>query len=134
MIQILAKGAQQLQNVYTPLPLSAHFVFCLIATLLYLVQFCRKGSYHYLLLMFAVDATICTQFWTSPTAISALGLCEVALLAAAAVLSFRYSKAMKKLNAEKLAEQDSEEKKAKSVQKAESEKDDKLVDNAFDDE
>lgn len=133
-MQILAQEAEKLQNVYTPLPLGVHFVFCVIATLLYLVQFYRKGSYHYLLLMIAVDATIITQFWTSAAAIAALGLCEAALLVAAAVISFRYSRALKKLNAEKLAAQEQEAEKAKSVQKAELEKDSKLVDNAFDDE
>lgn len=130
MAEILTQQAGQLQNVYTPLPLTAHFVFCIIATIVYLVQFYRKGSYHYLLMMAAVDATIITQFRTTPAAIAGLAICEAVLLVCAAVLSFRYNKALKKLH----EKEDCEAKKAEEIEKAQAEKDKKLVDNAFDDE
>lgn len=134
MIQLLTSAASdQLQNVYTPLPLNVHFIFCLIATLLYLLQYYRKGAVHYLVLMAAVDATIVTQFWTTPAAIAVLAVAEVVLLAAYGVMSFRYNKAQKLLNAEKTAQAEQEEKRAAEAEKTQQKKDADIVGNAFDD-
>lgn len=76
-----------MQNVYTPLTMGRHLLFCFAATVIYLVQFYRKGSWHYLLIMAAIDLTFITQtsFGTSKTAINILGLLEALLLIGAFV-------------------------------------------------
>ena len=49
---------EQLQNVYVPLPLKAHVIFCIIATIVYALEIYRKKSPHYVFMMLAVDATL----------------------------------------------------------------------------
>ena len=104
VVEILAAETATLQNVYAPLPFKVHFIFCIIATLLYITQFVRKGSYHYLTLLAAIDLTIVTQFCTKSFFIGMLFGAEVVLLAATAFLSHRFTKAneeKKKAAAEK---------------------------------
>ena len=72
MLELLANNATGMQNVYTPLPFKVHFIFCIIATLLYLVQFYRKRSAYYLLIMAAIDLTFVTQYWSGKPVIYAL--------------------------------------------------------------
>ena len=79
MIETLAAETATLQNVYAPLPFKVHMIFCVIATLLYITQFIRKGSCHYLTLMIAIDLTIVTQFTTKSFVIGMLFGAEVAL-------------------------------------------------------
>ena len=131
-MEILARN--EMQNVYTPLPLNIHFVFCLIATALYLVQFYRKGAWHYILLMFAVDATFITQFWTTHFAISALAVTVAALLIGAAVLSHRYSKALRAVCRKQYEEAEKEAIRAKLMQRMKEEEEKEIVDNAFKDD
>ncbi len=131
--EILAQQTEKLQNVYTPLPLYVHLTFCIIATVLYLVQFYRKKTFHYVFLMIAVDLTFLTQYITSSAFITTLGVLEVGLLIAAGVTSFKYSKEQKRLNAQKIAFAEAEEQKAKEAQKKQEDKNSKFVDNAFDD-
>ena len=59
MLNVLGKNS--IQNVHAPLPLTAHIIFCVIATLLYLVQFKRKKMKYYIYLLAAVDLTLLTQ-------------------------------------------------------------------------
>lgn len=132
ILEILARN--EMQNVYTPLPLNIHFVFCLIATAIYLVQFYRKGAVHYILLMFAVDATFITQFWTTHFAISALAVTEAALLIAAAVLSHRYTKALREVIRQQYEEEKKEAIRAKLMQRMKEEEEKEIVDNAFKDD
>ncbi len=88
----LQESFSKLQNVYAPLPLTAHLVFCALATLLYAVLYNRWGKRHYLIIMIAIDLTLMTQFWTSKVLIYALGICEIALLITAGVLAYRSNK------------------------------------------
>ncbi len=98
MLQILADESATLQNVYAPLPLGIHVVFCIIATAVYAALFARRKTYNYLCLMAAVDLTLMTQFFTDDPVIAALFIIEVGLLAASAIYSFRASR-KKKLEA-----------------------------------
>ena len=93
MIETLAAETATLQNVYAPLPFKVHMIFCVIATLLYITQFIRKGSYHYLTLMIAIDLTIVTQFTTKSFVIGMLFGAEAALLAATALFPIGLLKA-----------------------------------------
>lgn len=89
MATLLAQG---MQNVYTPFPFTMHLIFCIVATLVYGLQFVRKGSKHYLLMLLAVDATFVTQFCTTSIVMTCLFVLEVALLIAAAVCSHKFNK------------------------------------------
>lgn len=130
---LVESDGSKMQNVYTPLSLTAHLIFCLLATALYLTMYYRRGSVHYLLLMFAIDATIITQYWTSSAAITTLGVAEIALIGSAVFFYIRYSKKLKEENAAKEAARKEAEERARAAEKAEAEENEKIVDNAFDD-
>ena len=106
MIETPAAETATLQNVCAPLPFPVHMIFCVIATLLYITQFIRKGSYHYLTIMIAIDLTIVTQFTTKSFVIGMLFGAEVMLLAATAIISHRFAKKQKAL--ENASEKNSE--------------------------
>ena len=114
MINTITMASDQMQNVYTPLPMLPHFVFCLIATIVYFAQYYRRGSLHYLLLLAACDLTFVTQINTAPALMIALFVAEIALLVCAGVISFKNAKKQK-----------SQQKKKKPVVKE---------DDAFDDQ
>ena len=85
----------QMQNVYTPLNFTPHLVFCIIATVVYCAQYYRKRSSHYLLLALAVDGTFLTQMNTDSIFIALLGIFELAMLIAAGVFAYKFSKEQK---------------------------------------
>lgn len=102
MISTMANEmATQLQNVYTPFPLTMHIVFCVIATLVYGLQYISKKSLHYMLLLIACDLTFVTQLNTSKIMITCLFFAELFLLIGAAYFSFRYNKKLKAAAGEK---------------------------------
>lgn len=84
-------------------------------------------------MLVAIDLTIITQFWTDPEYITALGIAEVALLITAAVLSFKFSRAQKKLFAAEIEQEEQEIRGAARAEKEQSRKDKNYVENAFDD-
>ncbi len=138
LIEKLAKD--NMQNVYAPLPLTAHIIFCALATLLYAVLFNRRGKRHYLIVMIAIDMTIMTQFWTDSVVIMALGISEVILLALAIFLGYKENKEEKERDKER--RELAEKKRLEREEKARSEKlfvkqeyiDQNFVDNAFEDD
>lgn len=95
MIEILSQDTTAMQNVYTPLPMNIHLIFCIIATIVYLAQYARKGAVHYLLLMVAVDLTFITQICTANAVIGCLFAAEVVLLICSGVFSYKFSKKQK---------------------------------------
>ena len=94
MVSMLAQSTG-LQNVYAPFPIKFHIVFCIIATVVYALQYTRQKSVHYLLMALAVDATLVTQFCTDSIIITCLFVLEVVLLAASAYFSHKFNKAKK---------------------------------------
>lgn len=135
MTQIFATVTEGLQNVYTPLPLKIHFILCIIATVVYLMQFYRRGSWHYLMLMIAFDLTFITQtsLCRSSSAVGILAIAEAAVLAAAIVLYVSFTRAQKAMKAAENAELDKAEERRKAAEKAQTAEDKKIVDNAFSD-
>ena len=117
MLELLANNATGMQNVYTPLPFKVHFIFCIIATLLYLVQFYRKRSAYYLLIMAAIDLTFVTQYWSGKPVIYALAAAEIVLIAAAVIASVMYNKKVKAENAEEIAQNEKEQEQKKAAEK-----------------
>ena len=133
MLEMLVNNSTNMQNVYTPLPFNFHLCFCLVATLLYLVQFYRKRSVYYLLIMIAVDLTFVTQYWTSKPVICGLAVAEIALIVSAVSASHFHNKKIRAMNAEKNAQIKQELEDKKQAEKSEAENDKKIVDNAFED-
>lgn len=125
--------ANNLQNVYTPLSFNVHFIFCIIATILYLVQYYRKRSLYYLFIMAAIDLTFVTQYSTEKYVIITLFVTEIILLVLAFFFSHRYNKKIKAENAASEAEKAKELSDKKEAEKAFSQQEKKIVDNAFDD-
>ena len=130
---LVESDGSKMQNVYTPLSLGVHFGFCIIATVLYLTMYWRRGSVHYLLLMFGIDATIITQYWTSSAAIATLAVIEIVLIGSAIFFYVKYAKKLKAENAAKQAARKEAEERAKAAEKADAEENAKIVENAFDD-
>lgn len=132
-----------MQNVYTPLTMDKHLLFCFMATVIYLAQFYRKGSWHYLIIMAAVDLTFLTQtsLSSSRSAINALGVVEALLLITAFIF---YLKASKQEKAAQKAAQDGDvgdddkdhddEQRQRLAQKIKETKDKKFIENAFEDD
>jgi len=130
MFQILADTEETIvQNVYTPFSLKVHLIFCILATILYAVQYRRKGSVHYLFLMAAIDATFITQFWTSVIARTLLGITEIVLIG---LTIFYHVKFYKQQKAE-LERKIEERKAALAAEEAAAEADSDIVGSAFDD-
>lgn len=134
MLELFANNPAELQNVYTPLPFNIHFGFCLVATLLYLVQYWRKKSAYYLFIMIAIDLTFITQYFTSKPVIWGLAVAEVVLIVAAVISAYLHNKKVKAENAEKFEAEKQAFENKKEAEKAQHENDKKVVDNAFEDE
>jgi membrane protein implicated in regulation of membrane protease activity len=135
LTNLASETAEGLQNVYTPISLKTHLIFCLFATVLYLTLFYRRGSWHYIFMMAAIDATFATQtsLCSSNTSITVLAVVEVVLLAFAGVFYARYSKEQKKLEAAENETAAQDKARRKSAEKAQKKIDGNPVDNAFDD-
>ena len=135
MFQNLANMVStNMQNVYTPLPFKVHLIFCLLATILYIVQFYRKHSVYYLLIMAAIDLTFITQIWTNKPVIIGLFVAEVILILLAVISSFVHNKKIKAQNSEAIEKKKQELAHKKEIEEQDVENDKKIVDNAFDDE
>ena len=134
MLELFANNPAELQNVYTPLPFNIHFGFCLIATLIYLVQYWRKRSAYYLFVMIAIDLTFVTQYFTSKPVIWVLAIAEVLLIIAAIVSAYLHNKKIKAEKAEEIEAEKQAYENKKEAEKAQTEMDKQVVENAFEDE
>lgn len=92
---ILSTANDSVQNVYIPLPSNLHIGFCVIATIVYILEVYRKRSPHYLLLMLAVDATLLMQVFPNSTMVVVLAVLEVLLLGSAAAFAIIRSRKKK---------------------------------------
>ncbi len=136
MLEIFSSTAEQgMQNVYTPLSLKTHFIFCILATVLYLVQFYRRGSWHYLFIMAAIDLTFATQTSLCQTAhsVTILGFIEIALLICALIFYIMFAKKRKSALASVNEQLDEENRRQREADKKAQSQDRHLVDNAFED-
>ena len=131
----LLSAEEGMQNIYTPLGATAHLVFCIIATIVYLLQFYRRGSWHYILIMLAVDLTFLTQTpaCKGQSGVAVLGILEALVLVGAFIVYLPYGKKLKAEAAAADAETDKANQRQKQAERSEAEKDSKPVDNAFED-
>ncbi|MGN1114220.1 MAG: hypothetical protein ACI4RC_03740 [Oscillospiraceae bacterium] len=134
MFQLLAAANEGLQNVYTPFPMKAHFIICIITTLLYLVLYYRKHCAYYLLIMLGIDLTFITQIWTTAPVIVGLLIVEVAIIVAAFISLSKYNKKTKLKQAEQLKAEKEMQKAQKAAEKAQTAEDKKIIDNAFEED
>ena len=88
-------NSNTVQNVHAPLPLEAHIGFCVIATVVYAIQFARKKINYYLYLLIAINLTLVTQFFEQDYVIGAVAIVEIILLVMAFVSSRKAKKAQK---------------------------------------
>ena len=101
-------ASEGMQNVYAPLPFTAHLVFCALATLLYAILFNRRGKKHYLILMIAIDMTFMTQFWTQEIVVFFIGFCEIVMIIFALGLSWQSAKEDRELERKRRVQADRE--------------------------
>lgn len=85
---LAADTTDQMQNIYIPLPLGMHIGFCIIATIVYILEIYRKKSRHYFFMMLAVDATLLMQVFPNSTMVVILAIIEALLLGAAGVMAY----------------------------------------------
>lgn len=132
---ILASASEGMQNIFTPLTATTHLVFCIIATIVYLLQFYRRGSWHYMLIMLAVDLTFLTQTpaCQNQSSVAVLGVFEALILIAAFIVYLPYGKKLKAQTAAADAETDKENERQKQAEREAAEQDSDPVDSAFED-
>ncbi len=137
MTQILTemKVNEGLQNVFNPLPLKMHIGLCILATILYLIQYYRKGSWHYLLLMIGIDLTYLTQtnLCYKKGFIPILGVAEGLILLGALLTYLSFAKKEKAKHAAAAAAADEADERRKNVEKEQAKLDKNVVDSAFED-
>lgn len=97
--------ALKLQNRFAPLPLEMHIAFCAVATVLFVILFLRHKRMSDLYWLLACDTTLILQFYYDPVTATAVGICEVVLLALIVWEGVKESKVKK---AEKLAKKEAE--------------------------
>ncbi len=88
----MLSSAKTLANA--PMPMLPHFIFCIIATLVFGAQYIRKRSNYYIYLIIAVDLTLITQFFEQDMVIIAAFVGEVILLIMAAVSAITTKRAL----------------------------------------
>lgn len=132
-MEILSAVNQGMQNIYTPFSPGVHLMFCLLATVVYFLLFYRKGSWHYMLLMAAVDLTYATQTSLCRTqqSIMVLAVIEAVLLLAAFIVYIPYAKKQKAAAKAADKETEEQEKRRREAEQAEQQRDSHPVDNAF---
>ncbi len=84
-----------LQSRFAPLPKNMHIVFCIIATVVFLVLYIRKRKIADLLWLFVCDLPLILQFYGDSATAAVVGVCELILLVAIFVFYIQDRKAAK---------------------------------------
>ncbi|MCD7846759.1 MAG: transmembrane domain-containing protein [Oscillospiraceae bacterium] len=74
--------ASTLQSRFAPLPKNMHIIFCIIATVVFLVLYLKKRKIVDLLWLLVCDLPLILQFYGDSTTAAVVGVCEVILLVA----------------------------------------------------
>ncbi|MGN1134016.1 MAG: hypothetical protein ACI4RN_06125, partial [Oscillospiraceae bacterium] len=111
--------------------MKAHFIICIITTLLYLILYYRKRCAYYLLIMLGIDLTFITQIWTATPVIVGLLIAEIAIIIAAFVSLSKYNKKIKAQQADEIQAAKAMQTAQKAAEKAQNAEDKKIIDNAF---
>lgn len=105
-----------------PLGLEKHFAFCLIASLIFLIQFLRTKYWYELLMAITVPLSLLVHVNDSPVWFYGIGIFEAVLLLIALVAyCVQYAKNRAKEKAEKAAKEAQEAAEAEMTEAAETE-------------
>ncbi len=78
---ILAAQMSELRSRFTPLPAKLHIIFCLLATVIFLVHYFRRKKVSSLIWILICDSTVILQFYSDRRTAIAVGICEIVLFA-----------------------------------------------------
>ncbi len=85
-----------LQSRFAPLPKNMHIVFCIIATIVFLLIYIKKRKIVDLLWLFVCDLPLILQFYGDARTAAVVGVCEVVLLVTIFFFWLQERKATKK--------------------------------------
>lgn len=78
---ILAQAAAGLRSRFAPMPTNLHIIFCIAATVIFLLIFLRNKTVSSLIWAMICDATLILQFYDDSSTALAVGICEIFLFA-----------------------------------------------------
>ena len=84
-----------LQSRFAPLPKNMHIVFCIIATVVFLLLYIRKRKIVDFLWLFVCDLPLILQFYGDARTAAVVGVCEVVILVAIFVFWLQERKSAK---------------------------------------
>ncbi len=89
-----------LQSRFAPLPMHLHVIFCVLATVLFVVIYLRTKKLSNIFWLLICDATLVLQWYGDKTTALGVGICEIVLFVLL-VLELRKEKKADAKNAEK---------------------------------
>ena len=124
-----------LQSRFTPLPMHLHIIFCVLATVLFIVIYLRNKKLSNIFWLLICDATLVLQWYGDKVTALGVGICEIVLF----VLLVLELRKEKKADAEKTSEKNGDvvdelkdiEKVVKNERKAIMNEEADFIDEAF---
>lgn len=124
-----------LQSRFAPLPMHLHIIFCVLATVLFIVIYLRNKKLSNIFWLLICDATLVLQWYGDKVTALGVGICEIVLF----VLLVLELRKEKKADAEKTSEKNGDvvdelkdiEKVVKSERKAIMNEEADFIDEAF---
>ncbi len=124
-----------LQSRFAPLPMHLHIIFCVLATVLFIVIYLRNKKLSNIFWLLICDATLVLQWYGDKTTALGVGICEIVLF----VLLVLELRKEKKADAEKTSEKNGDvvdelkdiEKVVKNERKAIMNEEADFIDEAF---
>ncbi len=78
---INALNAPVLQNRFAPLSMNLHIIFCILATVLFIIIYLRTKKLSNIFWLLICDATVILQWFGDKTTALGVGICEIVLFA-----------------------------------------------------
>lgn len=122
-----------LQSRFAPLPKNMHIIFCIIATVVFLLLYIKKRKIVDFLWLFVCDLPLILQFFGDSATAAVVGVCEIVLLVAIFIFYLQDRKATKKQSEDKDGEDDGDIDDLKDVEQAVKAERSKLAGNDGDD-
>lgn len=103
MIIEAAAQTAELKSRFTPMPTGLHLWFCLFATIVFLAIYLRRKTVSSIIWILICDTTAILQFYNDTKTATAVGICEIVLIAVLIWVSFGEWKERKRREAEEAA-------------------------------
>lgn len=87
--------ALALQSRFAPVPRGLHIIFCIFATILFIILYIRNKKLSDIYWLLICDTTLILQFYSDKITATVIGIFEVILLALVIIESHKEAKAMK---------------------------------------